>query len=246
MQILGIRVDEYDMIGFLCRIEEYLQAFAGNIGGLRQVITLNAEGIYIARQDVGFGQLIEGADLITPDGTGVVWAAAQYGYPAIERVTGIDLLDRICAMAAEKGWSVFMLGAKPGVAAAAAAKLTEKYPGLIIAGTENGYFRDREHEVIATINKQAPHILFAGLGMPFQEQWIDSHKQHLAVGVAIGVGGSFDVISGNLRRAPMWMQRLRLEWLYRLLQEPSRWRRFLALPKFMLAVHKDKKRACRQ
>ena len=246
MRILGIRIDEYDMNGFLRQIAAYLDGFSADIGGLRQVITLNAEGIYMAREAADFAQLIEQADLITPDGSGVVWAAAQYGYPSIERVTGIDLLDRLCAMAAEKGWSVFLLGAKPGVAAAAATKLEEKYPALIIAGTENGYFRDREPAVIEMINMQAPHILFAGLGMPFQEHWLQLHKPHLAVGVAVGVGGSFDVLSGNLRRAPLWMQRLRLEWLYRLLQEPSRWRRFLALPKFMLAVRKDKKRTCRR
>ena len=121
MRILGIRIDEYDMNGFLRQIAAYLDGFSADIGGLRQVITLNAEGIYMAREAAAFAQLIEQADLITPDGSGVVWAAAQYGYPSIERVTGIDLLDRLCAMAAEKGWSVFLLGAKPGVAAAGGA-----------------------------------------------------------------------------------------------------------------------------
>ncbi len=242
MRILGIRVDEYKMDSALALIQGWLEQFSGALGTVKQVITLNAEGIMIAREDAGFASLVENADLVTPDGSGVVWAAGRYGNPGISRLAGIDLLERLCAQAAVKGQTVYLLGAQPGIAAQAGEKLQQRYPGLVVAGTENGYFRDREPQVLAALNQAAPDLLFLGLGMPFQEKWLAAHKAELQVGVAIGVGGSFDVISGNLRRAPLWMQKLRLEWLYRLLQQPSRWRRFLALPRFMAAVGKDAKR----
>ena len=117
--------------------------------------------------------------------------------------------------------------------------MCRRYPGLIIAGVDNGYFRDRDDEVLGEIAAAKADILFAALGMPFQEKWLHANRDKLNCGVMMGVGGSFDVISGLVRRAPRWMQKLRLEWLWRLLSDPKRWRRYLVIPAFMSAVKKE-------
>lgn len=239
LQILGIRVDTYDMRQSLEQIEAFVAAWRSSGGQLRQVVTINPEGVWLARGDAALAALIEQAALVTADGNGILWAARQLGQPLPERVAGIDLLGNICAMAAEQGWRVYLLGAKPGIADAAATALCRQYPGLEIAGCENGYFRDREQAVVDAVAAARPDILFAALGMPYQEQWLHANRAALGCGVAVGVGGSFDVLAGAVRRAPALWQRLKLEWLWRLLAEPKRWRRALVIPKFMLAVKRE-------
>lgn len=239
IRILGVRVDEINMEDALAAVEKFIAAFHAGQKRLSQIVTINPEGIWLARGDSGLEQIIEEAALVTPDGNGVLWAAQQRGVTIPERVTGIDLTYRLAELAAQKGWSLYLLGAKEGIAKAAAAKLTEQYPGLIIKGVENGYFRDREQQVVEQIAAAAPDILLAALGMPFQEKWLFEHRDQLGCGVAIGVGGSFDVISGQVRRAPAFLRKLRLEWLWRLLSDPKRWRRYLVIPRFMRAVKKE-------
>ena len=224
IRILGVRVDEINMEDALAAVEKFIAAFHAGQKRLSQIVTINPEGIWLARGDSQLAQIIEEAALVTPDGNGVLWAAQQQGVTIPERVAGIDLTYRLAELAAQKGWSLYLLGAKEGIAKAAAAKLTEQYPGLIIKGVENGYFRDREQQA---------------LGMPFQEKWLFEHRDQLGCGVAIGVGGSFDVISGQVRRAPAFLRKLRLEWLWRLLSDPKRWRRYLVIPRFMRAVKKE-------
>ena len=239
IRILGVRVDEINTEDALAAVEKFIAAFHAGQKRLSQIVTINPEGIWLARGDSGLAQIIEEAALVTPDGNGVLWAAQQQGVTIPERVTGIDLTYRLAELAAQKGWSLYLLGAKEGIAKAAAAKLTEQYPGLIIKGVENGYFRDREQQVVEQIAAAAPDILLAALGMPFQEKWLFEHRDQLGCGVAIGVGGSFDVISGQVRRAPAFLRKLRLEWLWRLLSDPKRWRRYLVIPRFMRAVKKE-------
>lgn len=244
IRILGVRVDEITMEQTVAAVERFIAAFrhheAASEQRPAQIVTINPEGIWLARGDAAFAEAIERAALVTPDGNGVLWAARQQGTPLPERVTGIDLTYRLAEQAARQGWSVYLLGAKEGIAKAAAARLTEQYPGLTVAGIENGYFRDREQQVIEQIAAAAPDILLAALGMPFQEKWLFAHAAELNCGVAIGIGGSFDVISGQVRRAPALLQKLRLEWLWRLLADPKRWRRYLVIPRFMRAVKKQR------
>jgi N-acetylglucosaminyldiphosphoundecaprenol N-acetyl-beta-D-mannosaminyltransferase len=185
-------------------------------------------------------EIINSADLVTPDGIGIVWAGRKLGFDVKERVTGIDLFYRLCSQAPKQGWKVYLLGSAPGVAEAAANQLAAAYPGLQICGTHHGYFSEADMPVILQeIRQAAPHILFVALGAPKQEIWIKNYKQELGVPACVGVGGSLDVIAGNKKRAPEWMIKLNLEWLYRLLSEPSRIQRQLVLPKFVGLVLKN-------
>ena len=241
MRILGIRVDETDMAAALDFLAAAISVRAQG-GRLKRVVTLNPEGLYLATVDSAFARIVESADLVTADGAGLLWAARQLGQPLYERVTGIDLLQAACERAAQAGWRVFLLGAKPGVAQAAAAKLTELYAGLHICGLHHGYFAGAEEALIAKINAAEPDILFVALGLPAQERFCAAHQQEIQAAVAIGVGGSFDVLAGRIKRAPRWLRRARLEWLWRLLLQPSRLPRMLVIPKFMLKVWRSKKK----
>ncbi|MBR5429749.1 MAG: WecB/TagA/CpsF family glycosyltransferase [Firmicutes bacterium] len=239
IRILGVRVDEYDMQQSLDLIGAFV---AQGRSEMRQVVTINPEGVWLAVGDPELAAIVEQAGLVTPDGTGVLWAAERLGTPLRERVPGIELLEQICRRGAEQGWRVYLLGAKPGVAEAAAARLQEKYPGLIVAGCDNGYFRDREEQAISAVRQAEADVLFAALGMPYQEQWLYQHRQELGCAVAVGVGGSFDVLAGLVRRAPRLWQKLKLEWLWRLLSDPKRWRRYLVIPRYMRAVRQEARR----
>jgi N-acetylglucosaminyldiphosphoundecaprenol N-acetyl-beta-D-mannosaminyltransferase len=174
--------------------------------------------------------------LVTADGAGLLWAARQLGQPLPERVTGIDLMQEACQRAAREGWRVYLLGAQPGIAQAAAAKLQGRYADLQICGLYHGYFADQEDAVIVQINAAAPDILFVALGLPAQERFCAKHQHSIKAAVAIGVGGSLDVLAGKVKRAPRFMQRLKLEWLWRLILQPSRLPRMLVIPKFMWKV----------
>lgn len=236
IRILGVRVDEYDMQQSL----DLIGAFVAQSGDeLKQVVTINPEGVWLAQGDGELKRIIDDAALVTPDGNGVLWAARQLGTPIKERVAGIELLENICRRGAEEGWRIYLLGAKPGVADAAAEKLQEKYPGLQIVGCDNGYFRDREEQAVSCVREAKADVLFAALGMPYQEHWLYDHRRELGCKVAVGVGGSFDVLAGLVRRAPALWQRLKLEWLWRLLSDPKRWRRYLVIPRYMRAVKKQ-------
>lgn len=201
------------------------------------MVTLNVEILYRAWHDHALRDVLNQADLVVPDGHGVVWAGRRLGKFLPERVTGIDLIQALADRAAREGWRLYLLGAAPGVAGEAAARLVAGHPGLIVAGTGHGYFSEQEAwSVVERIRSARADLLLVALGSPKQELFIEKYRRELGPGVAIGVGGSFDVLSGRLRRAPLVFQRLKLEWLYRLLQEPSRWRRVLVLPRFVLAV----------
>lgn len=230
--ILGCAVDLCDYDGALERIQAMIRE-----RGTHQVVTLNPEMVQYAQKDPVFMELINRADLITADGVSIVWAARKLGYNLPERVTGIDLAGRICAAAAETGWKVYLLGSAPGVAAAAAERLAETYPGFTAGGVHDGYFSAAEEEaLLQELESRAVEVLLVGLGSPRQEFWIQQHRERLRVPVAIGVGGSFDVWSGSKKRAPQWMISWRLEWLYRLLKEPTRFKRHLQLPVFVWQV----------
>lgn len=203
----------------------------------RQVVTLNPEMLYRAQDDPALRDLLNSTDLVVPDGHGIVWAGRRLGCLFPERVTGIDLISSLAQRGAREGWRFYLIGAEPGVADAAAGNLCRRFPGLIIAGTDHGYFRkDELTAVLGRIRTARPDLLLVGLGSPKQEFFTWVHRRELGARVAIGVGGSFDVLSGRLRRAPFLLQRLHLEWLFRVIQEPRRWRRLLVLPCYVLLV----------
>lgn len=206
-------------------------------GGPSQIITLNVEMVCQARHSPELRELLEKAELVVPDGIGIVWAGRRQGGHFPDRVTGIDLMSRLCQEAAARSWRVYLLGAGPGVAERAAANLRSRFPGLEIAGCRDGYFQaDEEAGLVREIRESAPDLLFAGLGIPKQEYFIARHARDMGVPLSIGVGGSFDVFSGDKQRAPQWIISLHLEWMYRLLQEPARIKRQVVLPRFVWMV----------
>jgi N-acetylglucosaminyldiphosphoundecaprenol N-acetyl-beta-D-mannosaminyltransferase len=241
VKVLGARVDNVDMLQTLCLVQKYIDQFSKN-GNNHYIVTLNAEIIYKAQEDPDLLQIINTADLVTPDGSGVLWAARQLSEPLKERVTGIDLMVQVCQQAHHAGWRLYLFGGAPGVADMAADNIREQFADINIVGTRNGYFSPAEEGyIIEDIEEQKPDVLFVALGAPKQEKWINSHREKLKAAVIIGVGGSFDVLAGNIKRAPVLWQKMRLEWLWRLLSDPRRIKRMMALPKFMILVKKSKR-----
>lgn len=210
------------------------------------VVTLGTEMVMAAQHDADFLAAVERADFIVPDGIGLVFASRLAGLPAPDRVTGVDLVAELVTAASEQD-SFFFYGSSPGVAQKAVENLKDSFGEFRCAGTLDGYVKDEE-QVIETICAARPRVLFVALGFPRQELFLDRHRERLeaaGVRICIGVGGSFDVYAGTVERAPMWVQRLHFEWLYRLYKQPSRWRRALALPKFAGIVLRAPKRAVR-
>ena len=203
--------------------------------GNHYIVTPNPEIVWLAREREDFAKALNEADMVIPDGIGIIYAAKILGRPLPERVPGIELASFLLAEAAEHRNSVFLLGAKPGVAERAAERLTAQYPGLQIVGTGDGYFKE-DAPVIAKINEKKPELLLVCLGFPRQELWMHQHKEALSVRLMLGVGGSMDVFAGDVKRAPELWCRLNLEWFYRLLCQPSRIGRMMKLPLFLLSV----------
>jgi N-acetylglucosaminyldiphosphoundecaprenol N-acetyl-beta-D-mannosaminyltransferase len=231
--IMGTKVHDVTYDEALQAIRHFVLA-----GGPHQVITTNPEFVMEARNDLDFASTINDAALVIPDGIGLVWASRFLGFPIRQQVTGTDLVYKLMALAAAEGWRVFLLGAAEGVAHRAATMLEAMNPGLQIAGTYSGFPYPRHDEATISIINEAGHIdiLLVAYGAPAQDKWIARNQSRLEIPVAIGVGGVFDFISGRVKRAPAWMRRFGLEWLFRLINQPWRWRRQLALPRFVVAV----------
>jgi len=205
------------------------------------VATANAEMLLRATHDDELKSILNAANLVVPDGAGTVWAARHLGKHMPERVAGADLVQELMKLAPARAWKFYLFGSSPGIADKAKVKAEKLYPGIQIVGTRNGYFKpEDEPEIVAQIKSARPDVLLAALGVPKQEKWIAAHMNDLNVPVSIGVGGTFDVMAGVVKRAPLWMQRARLEWLFRAMLQPSRAGRLLALPKFVLKVHNQK------
>ncbi|KKC29061.1 teichoic acid biosynthesis protein [Caldanaerobacter subterraneus subsp. pacificus DSM 12653] len=201
------------------------------------VATPNAEIIMMAQKDEEYKKILNETNLNVPDGSGVVFASKVFNKPLKERVAGFDLMMEFVKWASHKDVSIYLLGAKPEVVEKAQSNLKNLYPSLKIVGFHHGYFNEKEEEnIIEDINKRAAQVLFVALGAPKQEKWIYKNKEKLKVKIAMGVGGSFDVIAGKAKRAPEIYRKLGLEWLYRLIQEPWRYKRMSALPKFAFKV----------
>ncbi len=224
IRIRDLYLDRLDLPGAMERIEGFLQE-----DWAHQVVTVNIRFVTIASQDPAFARVVNRAHLVVADGMPLIWLSRLIGAPIPQRITGSDLLFHCASLAAQGGHSIFLLGAAPGVAQEAARRLADIYPGLRVAGVHHGYFsHEEEPEVLRYIRQRRPQFLFVALGCPRQEFWIHRHLDELEVPVCVGIGGTLDVISGRLKRAPVWMQRCGLEWSYRLAQEPRRlWKRYI-------------------
>lgn len=236
VEILGVHVDAVTMAQAVERVAQLIAA-----GKPSLVATANAEMLLRATHDDELKTILNAAKLVVPDGAGTVWAARHLGKFMPERVAGADLVLELMKLAPAKSWKFFMFGAAPGIADKAKLKAETLCPGIKIVGTRNGYFTAAdESDIIAQIKNSRADVLLAALGVPKQEKWLAAHLHELNVPVSIGVGGTFDVMAGVVKRAPLWMQRARLEWLFRAMLQPSRAGRLLALPKFVLKVHRQK------
>ena len=238
VEILGVPVDLTDMPQALEIFKRLMKS-----EGCSLVVTPNSEIIVNAGKDIELKEIIKSADLVIPDGIGLVYASKILGYPMKERVTGIDFLYRVLGWLEESANSIYLLGSKPGengekgVAELAAMRMKESFPGLIVAGTHHGYFnRDEEEALIEEINRSGADFLCVAMGAPKQEKFISRYRNTLKVKAAIGVGGSLDVWAGSVKRAPEFYRRHGLEWLYRFIKQPARYRRMAALPVFMIKV----------
>ena len=238
IDILGVKVDSVTMAQAVAQVEGYMDERKNVL-----IATANAEMIMRATHDTELKDILNDAALVVPDGAGTVWAAHHLGYEMPERVAGFDLAQELMRIAPSKKQKVFFFGSAPGVAEKAKAKAEELYPGIEIVGTRDGYFKaEDEAAIIEEIKAAQPDLLLAALGVPKQEKWLHAHLKELNVPVAIGVGGTLDVMAGVMKRAPYWMQKAKLEWLFRGLLQPKRAGRLMALPKFVLKVHSYKSR----
>lgn len=234
-KILGVPFDTYTMKE---AADHALELLSSN--GQHIICTPNPEIVMEAQKDRELMGILKAADMVTPDGVGVVWASKYSKTKITERVSGYDLVLNILERIKNTDNTVYFFGGAPGVADKAASMMKKKYPGLKIVGVHNGYFDEKEErKIIADIKRLQPSLLLVGLGSPKQEKWIYNNLRLTGAKLAIGIGGSFDVMSGNIKRAPKIFCRLGLEWFYRLITQPTRFRRMLKLPKFVLKVRKE-------
>ncbi len=230
MDVMGVTFDNVTMDEAIAKAAALIQEPSASYA-----VTPNAEIVYECMQDDALLQIVNQADLILPDGSGVVLGAKLLKRPLKERVAGMDFAAHLLSYLSEQGKTLYLLGGKPGIGELAAEKMRQKHPNLQIVGIADGYFQD-DMEAVEKINAAAPEVLFVCLGAPKQERFMAAHQRELQVHFMIGLGGSLDGFAGTVKRAPLWMQRAGLEWLYRLVKEPRRFKRMLRLPKFLLAV----------
>lgn len=217
--MMGCRVDNLSMEETLGRIEQFIQS-----GRPHQHVVVNVDKLVKASRDAQLRQIINDCALVNADGMPVVWASRLLGKPLKERVAGVDLFEALMKCAGEKGWRVFLLGAREEVVSKVAETYQRKYPGLALAGYRNGYWKGEaeEAEVARQIRDSNADLLFVAISSPKKEQFLGRYQAEMKIPFAMGVGGTFDVAIGRVKRAPVWMQRSGLEWFYRFLQEPRR------------------------
>ncbi len=226
---------DVDMSAALDQIDRFIRTTKPH-----HVVTADASMFVMAQADESLHEIIAHADLITPDSAGILWAAKRYGRPLRERVSGVEIVEQLCARSASHGYRIFFLGAAPGVAEQAAEKMRAKYPGAQFAGVHHGFFTEGENETIVDrIRESHADVLCVAFGIPRQEKWISANRDRLGVPVLIGVGGTLDVLSGNVKRAPRIMQRAKLEWLWRVLKNPRKLNKVLLLPRFVHLVRRS-------
>lgn len=237
VRVLDVPVDVVDMADALAYVEGLIQG--PSVGNY--VLAVNPEKVYVLKKDAFLKDMFEKAALLLPDGIGVVMAVRLLFGKKIERVPGADLMLNICNMSSAKGYKAFIYGSKEEVNLKAVEKLRKQYPGIQIVGRSSGYVKDEDMEgLLKAINHSGADILFIALGSPKQEKWIQTYLQSLDIKVCQGIGGTLDTITGNVKRAPLFFQKMGLEWFYRLVKEPERLGRQMVLPIFVLQVLKER------
>jgi N-acetylglucosaminyldiphosphoundecaprenol N-acetyl-beta-D-mannosaminyltransferase len=237
IRILDVDVDVVTLPEAVAMICAAIDARRGHGASPFQVATVNPEFVMLARRDGDFRRTLHNASLRVPDGVGLQIAARILGTSLRGRVPGVELVDALSESAAQRGDKLFLLGGAPGVAEAAAQRLTRDHPGLAVAGTYTGPPDESgDEQSLAFVRDSQPEILLVAYGAPLQERWLARNLALSGASVGIGVGGTFDYLSGRVRRAPRWVRGVGLEWLFRLIRQPWRARRQLALPAFLLAV----------
>lgn len=236
IEVLGVPVDCLNMQMAVETVDRMIKGSSPHA-----IIAVNPEKIMRAKADRQLFSQIKAASLLIPDGIGIVFAAWLLGLGRMERVPGSELMPALCGLAARKGYKIFLFGSSPEVNLCAARKIQDTYPGIVIAGRRDGYLSKEEIPgLITQINSSGADILFVALGSPRQEHWMHEHLPRLNVKICQGVGGTFDVICGKVRRAPLLWRKIYLEWLYRLLSQPKRLLRQKALPQFAYLVIREK------
>lgn len=236
--VLGCPVDVIDVDGAARWIAERVDAHRGKAGSPPAlVVTLNPEMVMRSRRDPAFAAIVRGADLLIADGIGVVRAMRRRGHPEATRTTGADLVERYAALAARRGDRLAFAGAGPGVADRAAEEMRRRHPTLQLS-TDGG---DDTHSTALRLAAEKPEVVFAAFGAGRQERFLVDQMPAMGAAVGVGVGGTFDYLAGEIRRAPRQVQRLGLEWLWRLVREPSRWRRQLVLPAFWWLERRERR-----
>ena len=234
--IMGVGFDDLTLEEAVAAGEKLAQG-----PGFSYVVTPNPEIVDLARADAGYRDLLNGAGLVLPDGIGVVYAAKLLGRPLKGRVPGIDFATGLLDRLAKNGGKLFLLGAKPGVAEQAAARLKAAHPGLTVCGTNDGYFKDSA-PVVEKIKEAAADVVFVCLGAPKQEKWMAQYGPETGAHLMAGLGGALDVYAGNVKRAPVLWQKLGMEWAYRLIRQPSRIGRMAKLPLFLVDARRQSKK----
>ncbi|MBN2145971.1 MAG: WecB/TagA/CpsF family glycosyltransferase [Anaerolineales bacterium] len=233
-EILGVRVAQIDRAGILAQVAEWVHA-----PGQHLVSYVNANCLNVAARDAQYLSLLNRCDLVYSDGIGVVWAARFLNGKHLYKITGRDWIDHFCTLAEQQGISIYILAGEPGVAQRASGRMQKRWPGIRIAGAVDGFFNQKsEEQVIAEINASQPHLLFVGMGVPQQEKWIARNQDRITVPVCWAVGALFDYIAGDEAPVPAWMEKLALEWLWRLFIDPlGKWKRYMfGNPLFLLRV----------
>lgn len=236
IKVLDIGFDNVTMEEAIEKCKEFIKSYTGNL-----IVTPNPEIVMRAKDDENFKSIINSAELVIPDGIGIIKAGNILGTPLKERVAGYDLICNLLELYKNGDATFYFLGSKPGYADEAKENLEKKYPNIKILGTHNGYFKpEEEQEIIDEIRNLKPDILLVGTGAPKQEMLINKYKNEGFFKIGIGCGGSIDVLAGRVKRAPKLFIKLHLEWFYRLLKEPTRFKRMLVLPQFIKEVKKSK------
>jgi N-acetylglucosaminyldiphosphoundecaprenol N-acetyl-beta-D-mannosaminyltransferase len=239
IHILDLPVHQVTMETALNTIDAFIRD-----GSPHHVITADASMMVMAQQDAPLRSIVANAELITPDSEGILWASRRQGCGLPERVSGVEIVERLCERSASSGQRLYFLGAAPGVAEKAKARMEAKYPGAQVVGTRNGFFTDADlPAVLDGIRACRPDVLCVAMGIPKQEKWIAAHRDALGVPVLIGVGGTLDVLSDSVKRAPLVMRKLKLEWLWRVISNPRKISKVMLLPRFVALVcqHERKK-----
>ncbi|MCI8525854.1 MAG: WecB/TagA/CpsF family glycosyltransferase [Oscillospiraceae bacterium] len=230
IDVMGVQFDNVTMEEAVAQARGILDG-----GAAHYCVTPNPEIVYEAMHDSSFCRLLNGAALVLPDGVGVLLGAKILGTPLRARVSGVDFAAALLPVLAAAGKRLYLLGAKPGVAELAAEKMRAANPGLCICGTADGYFQD-EGPVVQAVREAEADVVFVCLGSPKQEKFMAAHLDELGASLLMGLGGSLDAFAGTVKRAPAWVSRIGMEWFYRLVKEPRRFKRMLRLPKFVFAV----------